>query len=227
MSIKSNASWTTEEVNKLASAVETFGGRNWARIAATVPGRTENQCKNKWWHVSRKATATATGVWTVEEVNKLVSAVETHGGRNWAEIAKMVPGRNDRQCRRKWKHMSEKTADIESAPKTNAALLAQASGLEVGPALHVFPRNSQQFLALLGITTGQSLRESHVEYLAASYVDWRCETVSLDDARASILDWKSRVGVDPAEPPSDETTTDAGYTSGDEPPGKRRRLDWI
>jgi hypothetical protein len=62
--------------------------------------------------------------------------------------------------------------------------------------------------------------------------------------RASIREWKSRLVLDPAEPveihndsisvdadvcddkPSDETTTD-GYTSGDEPPGKRRRLDWI
>jgi hypothetical protein len=157
----------------------------------------------------------------------------------------MVPGRNESQCCRKWHYMSKKTAaDAQSEPKTNAAWLAQVSGIEVGPDLHIFPRDTQKFLALLGISTGQSLRESHVEYLAASFVGWRCETVSLDDAQASILEWKSRLVLDRAEPVgihddsisvdadvcdnmlSDETATD-GYTSGDDPPGKRRRLDWI
>jgi hypothetical protein len=191
---------------------------------------------------------------------KLVSAVKTFGSHHWAEITEVVPGQNESQCLQKWHNMPKKTAaDAQSAPKTNAALLAQVAGLEVGPDLHVFPPDSQKFLALLGITTGQSLLESHVEYLVASFVGWRCETVSLDDARASIREWKSRLVLDPAEPdgihddsisvnvdadadhpsgynkaaedfgdnmPSDETATD-GCTSGDEPPGKRRRFDWV
>jgi hypothetical protein len=106
----------------------------------------------------------------------------------------MVPGRNESQCLQKWHDMSKKTAaDALSAPKTNAAWLAKVSGIEVGPDLHIFPRDTQKFLALLGIYTGQSLRVSYAEYLAASFVRWRCETVSLDDARASIREWKSRL----------------------------------
>jgi hypothetical protein len=181
---------------------------------------------------------------------KLVYAIEAYDGRNWVEIAKMFQG---------WQYMSEEKADAESVPKTDAAGLPQLSGLEVGSALHVFTRDTQKFLALLGITTDKSLLESSVEELAASYVGWMCETVSLDDARASVQEWKSRLGVDPTEPagihddyfsgdgnadsdlssgcnkavegfgdnmPSAETTTD-GYTSGDEPPLKRRRFDWV
>jgi hypothetical protein len=65
----------------------------------------------------------------------------------------------------------------------HATVLSQLSGPGVGPDLHVFPWETQKFLALLGIATSQSLLEStKVEDLATSYVGWRCKTVSLDDA---------------------------------------------
>jgi hypothetical protein len=241
----------------LASAVETFGSTSWANIAANVPGRSENQCYQKWQRMSSKASATVRVAWTVEEEKKLTSAVETFGAHNWAEIVKMVPGRKESQCYRKWQCMSGENADAESVPQTDAAVLLQLSGLEVGPDLHVFPRDTQKFLALLGITNAHSLFESNVEVLAPSYVGWSCETVSLDHARASVREWKNIIGVDLTEPagihddsfsgnadtdlssgcnttvqdvgdsmPSAETTTD-GDTSGDEPPVKRRRFDWV
>jgi hypothetical protein len=57
-----------EEEKQLASAVETFGIFSWAKIAANVPGRNETQCSNKkWWNMSMKAVACASGAWAVEE----------------------------------------------------------------------------------------------------------------------------------------------------------------
>jgi hypothetical protein len=167
--------WTVEEENKLASAVETFGTASWARVAAKVLGRNESQCKSKWQSMSRNASTTADGTWMEEEEKKLVSAVETYGGRNWVGIANMVPGRNASQCLLKWQSMDEQTAVAESAPAADAKVLSQLSGLEAGPDLHNFPRDSQNFLALLGITSAHSLLESNVEYLAAtrSYVGKR------------------------------------------------------
>jgi hypothetical protein len=87
----------------------------------------------------------------------LPSAVETYDGRAWAEIAMMFPGRNESQWYRKQQRMSEENAEAESVPKTDAALLASVAGMEVGPDLHVFPRDTQKFLALLGITTAGEL----------------------------------------------------------------------
>jgi hypothetical protein len=66
-----------EEEQKLVYVVETFGTSSWVKLAANVPGRSENQCSSKWRSVSRKASATASGAWTVEEEKKLASAVET------------------------------------------------------------------------------------------------------------------------------------------------------
>jgi hypothetical protein len=102
--------WTVEEEKQLASAVETFGIFSWAKIAANVPGRNETQCSNKWWNMSMKAVACASGAWAVEEEKKLVSAVETLGTTSWTKVAVNVPGRNESQCSNKWWKMSKKAA---------------------------------------------------------------------------------------------------------------------
>jgi stalled ribosome rescue protein Dom34 len=113
-----SGAWTVEEENDLVSAIANFGACNWARIAAIVQGRNERQCYTKWRNISGKAIATATGAWTAEEENKLVSAVATYGGRNWAIIAENVPARNESQCRHKWRGMSRKAAATSSGAWT-------------------------------------------------------------------------------------------------------------
>jgi myb proto-oncogene protein len=112
-----SGAWTVEEEKKLASAVETFGATSWANIAANVPGRNDRQCSNKWQRMSKKVAATASGTWTVEEEMKLAYAVETYYGGNWAEIAKMFPGRNESQCHQQWLRVSEETAGAEPPKK--------------------------------------------------------------------------------------------------------------
>jgi hypothetical protein len=43
-----------------------------------------------------------TGKWTEDEDSKLKDAVQTHGGKNGAAIAALVPGRTKKQCHKKW-----------------------------------------------------------------------------------------------------------------------------
>jgi hypothetical protein len=108
-----SGAWTVKEEKKLASAVDIYGGRNWAKVAANVPGRNEIQCCQRWHYLSRKAAATARGNWTVKEEKKLVSAVATHGTASWARIVANVPGRSENQCCRKWRHLANKAAATE------------------------------------------------------------------------------------------------------------------
>jgi hypothetical protein len=61
-------------------------------------------------------------------------------------ISTWSDGATDAQ-KTKWQGMSEENAHVESVPKTDAAVLSQLSGLEVGPDLHVFPRDTQEILA--------------------------------------------------------------------------------
>jgi hypothetical protein len=99
--------WTEEEDRKLKDAVQTHGGKNWVVIGALVPGRTNGQCRQRWHdglHPSIDRVNGRTGIWTEDEDIKLEDAVQTHGGKNWAAIAAMVPGRTKSQCTSRWPH---------------------------------------------------------------------------------------------------------------------------
>jgi myb proto-oncogene protein len=129
-SATASAAWTVEEEKKLASSVETFGTTSWATTAPNIPSRNESQCYNKGQNLSKGAAATACGTWRVEEENKLVSAVETYGGHNWNEIAKMIPGRSENQCRQKWRNMPRKASATASAAWTVEEEKKLASSVE-------------------------------------------------------------------------------------------------
>jgi hypothetical protein len=105
--------WTPEEDTKLTSAVKMackkkqgWGHRtDWPAISKLVPGRTYQQCWNRWndaLHPKSDETTARVGKWTKEEDSTLKDAAEKHNGKNWAPIAALVPGRTTRQCRDKW-----------------------------------------------------------------------------------------------------------------------------
>jgi hypothetical protein len=94
--------WTEDEDLKLKAAVQTLGGKNWNKIAALVPGRTVTQCYSRWHDTLDPSIAVTTGSagkWTAVEDNKLIDAIQTHGDKDWAAIATLVPGRTKKKCR--------------------------------------------------------------------------------------------------------------------------------
>jgi myb proto-oncogene protein len=110
--------WSEDEDKNLKDAVETHGGKNWGTIAALVPGRTKIQCSSRWCNIlainidPMKARA---GKWTADENIKLKDAVQTHGGKDWAAIAALVPGRTKMQCRDRWKGALDSNIDPTTA----------------------------------------------------------------------------------------------------------------
>jgi hypothetical protein len=97
--------WIEDEDIKLKNSVHTHGGNNWYEIAMLVPGRTKGQCQDRWRNSLRHSSGGATrrmGRWTEDEDIKLKNSVHTHGGKNWDEIATLVPGRSKVQCRSRW-----------------------------------------------------------------------------------------------------------------------------
>jgi hypothetical protein len=102
--------WAEDEDSKLKDAVQRHGGENWAAISALVPGRTKRQCYNRWHNSLDQSIDRATGrsgQWFEDEDSKLKDAVRTHGGKNWAAVAALVPGRTRNQCSARW-HWSSK-----------------------------------------------------------------------------------------------------------------------
>jgi hypothetical protein len=101
--------WTLVEDTKLISAITNTRKKkkrkNWAAIAALVPGRTNVQCWNRWHNAlnpSIDRTTGSTGKWEEEEDIKLKDAVQKHGNKDWVTIAALVPGRTRLQCRSRW-----------------------------------------------------------------------------------------------------------------------------
>jgi hypothetical protein len=106
--------WAEEEDIKLKDAVQTHGGKDFVAIAALVPGRTKEQCYNRWHHVLDTSTDRAPGhkgSWTAVEDIKLKDAVQMHSGKNWDEIAALVPGRTKQQCGSRWHNVLDPSID--------------------------------------------------------------------------------------------------------------------
>jgi hypothetical protein len=88
--------WKPEEDAKLIEAVQKLG-KKWFAVAAMVPGRTNEQCRQRWAQ-TLDPTNGKRGQWTPEEVAKLTKAVKKHGN-DWIAVAAMVPDRNNKSCR--------------------------------------------------------------------------------------------------------------------------------
>lgn len=92
--------WSNHEDNLLRQAVQLNGGRNWKKIAACLPGRTDVQCLHRWQKVLRPGLIK--GPWTAEEDRLVIQLVEKWGQKKWSTIAKSLPGRLGKQCRERW-----------------------------------------------------------------------------------------------------------------------------
>jgi hypothetical protein len=90
--------WTAVEDGKLKDAVHTHGGKDWAAIAAWVPGRTKRQCRQRW-HDGLAVNIN----WSEDEDKNLEDSVKTHRGKDWAAIAALIPGRTKKQCHARWR----------------------------------------------------------------------------------------------------------------------------
>jgi hypothetical protein len=112
--------WTADEVKTLKDAVEKHNGKNWEAISSLVPGRTQKQCTNRWYHAmepSIEGSPGRTDTWTAEDDNELKDAVEKHGEGNWNAIAELLPGRTKIQCWRRW-HVAVDPKVDRTTPRT-------------------------------------------------------------------------------------------------------------
>ncbi|XP_076912657.1 transcription factor MYB3R-3-like [Bidens hawaiensis] len=96
----SQAGWTEEEDSVLTDVVKKYNGRNWKKIAESIPGRSDVQCLHRWQKVLNPELVK--GPWTKEEDDRIKELVEKHGCKKWSLIAKHLTGRIGKQCRERW-----------------------------------------------------------------------------------------------------------------------------
>lgn len=108
--------WSDGEDLRLLAAVIRFGARDWKLIADFVGGnRNSSQCNQRWCRALDPAINH--NQWSPEEDLKLIHAVEALGKTSWSQVAKIIVGRTDLQCR--YRHIqiekSGKGSGFESA----------------------------------------------------------------------------------------------------------------
>eukprot|EP00986_Skeletonema_menzelii_P001591 scaffold419_cov147-Skeletonema_menzelii.AAC.5 len=92
--------WTPEEDAVLRKAVTANSGRNWKKIAAQLPGRSDVQCLHRWQKVLKPGLVK--GPWTPQEDDLVRELVHKYGHKKWSFIARQLHGRLGKQCRERW-----------------------------------------------------------------------------------------------------------------------------
>ncbi len=84
--------WTADEDSILLNAKERNGLT--LHIASHIPGRTNEQCRQRSYYDSCPTKIYKKGSWTQEEDDAIVSLQGQHGNR-WTTIAKHLPDRSE------------------------------------------------------------------------------------------------------------------------------------
>nr|XP_060613471.1 snRNA-activating protein complex subunit 4 [Anolis sagrei ordinatus] len=129
-----HGAWTPREDALLLKAVAKFGAQDWYKIRAEVPGRSDQQCRDRYLHALHFDIKK--GKWSKEEETKLVELTEKYGVGHWAEIASELPHRSGTQCLSKWKVLlgyrrnrkqSKKPPRRKQVPRGSASPLESSS----------------------------------------------------------------------------------------------------
>ncbi|KAL2842924.1 Homeodomain-like protein, partial [Aspergillus pseudoustus] len=117
MMIRQRRNWTPEEDVILKREVKRaqLKGDNvsWHSIAAFLPGRTNKDCRKRWYGTA--AVKVRKGPWTEAEDERLRKAIERHGTK-WAVVGAAVGTRLPDQCSKRWSHAIN--PEIDHSPWT-------------------------------------------------------------------------------------------------------------
>ncbi|QQK47322.1 Myb-related protein B [Penicillium digitatum] len=95
--------WTSEEDSVLKKAVTAVMEQSrpimWRELAKQVPGRSNKDCRRRWWNTL--GGGTAKGLWLEEEDKLLTEAVSKHG-TDWRRVARDVVSQTPDQCSSHW-----------------------------------------------------------------------------------------------------------------------------
>uniref|UniRef100_A0A061R8J6 snRNA-activating protein complex subunit 4 n=1 Tax=Tetraselmis sp. GSL018 TaxID=582737 RepID=A0A061R8J6_9CHLO len=121
--------WTKEEDEALRRAVAAIGVGRWAQIAATIPGRTDVQARERW--VRRLNPRVHNSSWTPQEDRKLCEAVWANTSPNghicWVQVAESFEAREANMCRRRWHCPSMRRYRIPFEERNPSVVLRRAN----------------------------------------------------------------------------------------------------
>ena len=95
----------------------------WRELAKSVPGRSNKDCRRRWWNTL--AAGTAKGPWSEEEDARLTEAIWKYGF-TWTHVAQAVMTRNADQCSSHWSQVLDPSINHCDWTPTEDAQLLQA-----------------------------------------------------------------------------------------------------
>lgn len=95
--------WTQDEDNSLVRAYDMYGP-SWQKVAAKIPGRTDDQCAKRYMEVLDPETKDRLKPWNQEEDLRLIRQIKIHGTK-WRTIAFELKGRPSLTCRNRWRKL--------------------------------------------------------------------------------------------------------------------------
>ncbi|KAI0688546.1 hypothetical protein BC835DRAFT_1284480, partial [Cytidiella melzeri] len=110
------APWSTEDDALLRKAVDVFG-RSWMDICTWVPGRNNEQCRERWQEIEKLSEM---NIWTAEQDQALLDAYESVGGSRWKDISKIM-GRTTGVCRHRYQLLTKRKnkQDVQSSVRSS------------------------------------------------------------------------------------------------------------
>ncbi|KAJ6243736.1 snRNA-activating protein complex subunit 4 [Anaeramoeba flamelloides] len=113
--------WNDEQDKKLKRLFKTYKEKNWERIASQFEDFTSQDCLIR--HRKITNTKMKKGSWNNVEDQLLINAVHKLGLTPWYQISELVPGRNAKQCRERWKNQLDPTINREAFTEHEKQLL--------------------------------------------------------------------------------------------------------
>jgi hypothetical protein len=107
------------------------------------------------YNKSDETTARA-GQWTTEEDVQLKDAVEKHEGKDWTDIAALVPGRTKKQCAKRWQYVLDSKSDEMTARNASWTTDEDSSLIDA-----VDKYNGADWAAISSLVLGRSKMQCH------------------------------------------------------------------
>jgi hypothetical protein len=125
--------WSLNEDTLLRSAVTRFGAGQWDIIAAVIPGRSANQCRERWNF--RISPGLNKGPFEKWEDDLIIEERERYGN-HWTLISSHLPGRTSCAVKNRWYSVLRKHYRKRNIEKHTPALPFTLADLLSHPVQH-------------------------------------------------------------------------------------------